>query len=65
VSICDVYDALRSQRVYKDGWGLDETTEELHRESGKKFDPELVDLFLKILPNIQALGEKYSEGNNS
>jgi len=65
VSICDVYDALRSQRVYKDGWGLDETAEELSRESGKKFDPELVDLFLKILPNIQALGEKYSEEKSS
>lgn len=60
VSICDVYDALRSHRVYKEGWSIEDTLAEMHRMSGVKFDPELFDIFLMVLPNIKALEEKYS-----
>lgn len=65
VSICDVYDALRSERVYKKPWTLDQTLEEMYKMSSVKFDPELVDIFFKVLPNIQALEKKYSAENNN
>lgn len=64
VSICDVYDALRSQRVYKDTWTMEDTLAEMHKMSGIKFDPELIDMFFKVLPNIQVLERKYSAENS-
>lgn len=46
VSICDVYDALRSERPYKKGWSHQAALEEI-AVTGQKFDPHLLDLFLK------------------
>lgn len=63
VGICDVYDALRSHRVYKSNWTMEQTTKEMRNLSGTKFDPELIDVFFKVLPRIQELEKKYSEGH--
>ncbi len=52
VAIADVYDALRSPRTYKPAWTLEQAIEELKRQRGIKFDPLLLDTFLKILPNL-------------
>jgi len=48
VSLVDVYDALRSDRVYKKGWDQEKTVEFIKSESGKSFDPIVVDIFLKF-----------------
>ena len=61
VAVCDVYDALRSPRAYKKDWDIDKTLTEMRRMSGKKFDPELLDMFMKILPNIKVLEKRYHE----
>ncbi len=61
VSICDVFDALRSNRVYKKSWDSSRANEELQRLSGNKFDPELIELFFKIEQNIIRLEERYSD----
>jgi len=53
VAIADVFDALCSRRVYKEPWGEDEVLKEMRKLSGTKFDPELVDIFFEILPNIK------------
>ena len=45
-AICDVYDALLSQRPYKSAWKQHMAYAEIKRLRGKAFDPELVDLFL-------------------
>jgi putative two-component system response regulator len=47
VSIADVYDAIRSKRVYKEAISHEEAVEIIRGESGKSFDPKLVDIFLK------------------
>lgn len=60
VSIADVYDALRSKRVYKEAWTESDALEEMKRMRGTKFDPDLVDIFFNILPNIQTISDKYS-----
>ncbi|MDG5816734.1 PAS domain S-box protein [Chitinispirillales bacterium ANBcel5] len=44
-AIADVYDALRSKRPYKDGWPHNKTREEIVRNAGTQFDPELVAIF--------------------
>ena len=47
VSIADVYDALRSQRVYKPSFSHEKSVEIIKNEKGKSFDPFLTDIFLK------------------
>lgn len=45
MAVCDVFDALTSQRYYKEGWSLEDTYNEIVRLSGVHFDPDVVELF--------------------
>lgn len=45
-AICDVYDALISDRIYKKAWPQEEALSLIRSESGKAFDPEVVEAFL-------------------
>lgn len=47
MAVCDVFDALTSDRYYKKGWSLEDTFDEIVRLSGKHFDPAVVRLFIK------------------
>ena len=46
VAVCDVYDALISDRPYKQAWSVEATLEELQTQSGRLFDPAIVRAFL-------------------
>lgn len=59
VSLVDVYDALRQKRVYKEGFTHEEAVNIIQEESGKAFDPILVDIFLK---NHTIFNKIFSEG---
>jgi HD-GYP domain-containing protein (c-di-GMP phosphodiesterase class II) len=61
VAIADVYDALSSRRVYKEAWDEQSVYDEIRKLSGIKFDPELVEMFFEILPNIKQIREMYPE----
>ncbi|QQO07373.1 GAF and HD-GYP domain-containing protein [Breznakiella homolactica] len=61
VSIADVFDALSSRRVYKEPWSEEQVLSEIRRLSGTKFDPELVEIFFEILPNIKQIQSLYPE----
>ena len=58
-ALCDVFDALISDRPYKKAWPLESAVEEIRKESGASFDPGLIDNFLAILPEIRQIKEKY------
>ncbi|HVO40642.1 MAG TPA: HD domain-containing phosphohydrolase [Spirochaetia bacterium] len=60
VSIADVYDALVSQRAYKKGWRQEHALRYLRYQAGKKFDPELVSIFLKMDELLVAIQKKYA-----
>jgi response regulator RpfG family c-di-GMP phosphodiesterase len=47
-AICDVFDALLTERPYKRAWTLDETLDHIAAERGRHFDPELAAIFLAI-----------------
>lgn len=47
MAVCDVFDALTSDRYYKKGWSLEDTFDEIIRLSGKHFDPKVVQLFIR------------------
>jgi len=53
ISIVDAFDVMIEGRVYKSPRTINEAIEELKRCSGTQFDPELVEIFIKILePSI-------------
>lgn len=49
-AIADVYDALSSDRIYRERWPIDKTLSLIYNERGVHFDPELVDKFITIMP---------------
>jgi putative two-component system response regulator len=61
VALADVFDALTSERPYKSAWTIEATLELLNRESGKHFDPDLVELFMARLPEILEVKQRWSE----
>jgi putative nucleotidyltransferase with HDIG domain len=48
-AIVDVWDALRSDRPYRKAWSRAKTIKHIKEQSGKHFDPRVVELFLKIV----------------
>jgi HD-GYP domain-containing protein (c-di-GMP phosphodiesterase class II) len=61
VALADVFDALCSKRVYKEAWQFDDVLEEVKNSSATQFDPELVDIFFDILPQIKQVQERFPE----
>ena len=51
-AVCDVFDALLSDRPYKEPWPLDEALAQLRRDRGAHFDPTVVDAFLRIVDSL-------------
>jgi len=54
-AICDVFDALMSARPYKKVWHHQDALNYFRAESGKHFDPALVEAFLDIQEEIMAI----------
>ncbi|HEX5804227.1 MAG TPA: HD domain-containing phosphohydrolase [Azospira sp.] len=61
VAVCDVFDALTSVRPYKPAWPVEEALAYLREQSGRHFDPRLVDRFLAILPAVESIREHYRD----
>jgi putative nucleotidyltransferase with HDIG domain len=49
VHVCDVYDALRTKRPYRDAWAADDVLAYLERGAGTEFDPDLVRAFVAMM----------------
>ncbi|WP_321370179.1 HD domain-containing phosphohydrolase [uncultured Desulfuromusa sp.] len=58
-AISDVFDALTSERPYKKAWTVERAVGVLQEESGKHFEPVMVDLFIENLPEIVEIKERY------
>lgn len=52
VKIVDVFDALMNERVYKKSIPLEESLEEMQEGTGKFFDPDIMQVFMKIYRNF-------------
>ena len=46
-SVIDVWDALTSDRPYRTGWSKEKAIEYIREQSGKHFDPKVVEVFLQ------------------
>lgn len=49
VAIADSYDAMNSRRIYRNALPPEKIFEEIENNRGIQFDPELADIFLKLL----------------
>ena len=49
VAVADVFDALTSARPYKPAWPISEAVAEIKRQSGRQFDPTVVEAFLRVI----------------
>lgn len=63
VAVADVFDALTSERPYKRAWSTEQAVALIEREKGEHFDPVLVEAFLKILPKVQLICDRYQESS--
>ncbi len=48
-AIIDVWDALRSDRLYRQGWSKEKVIEHIKSLSGTHFEPKAVELFLNMM----------------
>ena len=51
-AIVDVWDALSSDRPYREAWPREKIISHIREQSGKHFDPQVVEVFLD-LANIE------------
>ncbi|MCL1089961.1 two-component system response regulator [Shewanella profunda] len=61
IAIADVFDALTSQRPYKQAWTIEATMELFENQAGKHFDPKLVEAFKQILPVVISIRDAFLE----
>jgi PAS domain S-box-containing protein/putative nucleotidyltransferase with HDIG domain len=47
-AVVDVWDALKSDRPYRNGWAEEKVREHIHGLSGTHFDPQVVDMFMQM-----------------
>ena len=60
-ALADVFDALGSDRCYKNKWSDEKIFKLFEEERGKYFDPKLVDLFFENLDEFLKIREEFSE----
>ncbi len=55
VTVADVFDALGNRRSYKKPWEGPDIMEFMYRETGKKFDPRVMDVFFERIDELNEL----------
>jgi putative two-component system response regulator len=61
VAMADVFDALTSTRPYKKAWTVEAALDHIRQQSGKHFDPRVVELIQQELPKILEIKERWAE----
>lgn len=61
MAVCDVFDALTSDRYYKKGWTLEETFNEIISLSGKHFDPAVIKLFIQNFDEFKEVHDRIQD----
>lgn len=61
VAVADVFDALTSKRSYKDAWTEDDAREEIVKNRGTQFAPEVIDAFERCFDKLIAVMDEYRD----
>ncbi|RXJ84198.1 HD-GYP domain-containing protein [Arcobacter cloacae] len=59
MSVADVYDALRSKRIYKNSFDLQTTLKIMKDGRGSHFDPDMLDAFLEIHNEFEVIASNF------
>ncbi|MGH8733560.1 MAG: HD-GYP domain-containing protein, partial [Burkholderiales bacterium] len=62
VAVADVYDALTSVRPYKKAWPSEEAFGYVRAQSGRHFDPRMVEAFLGARKEVLAIQNEWADG---
>ena len=63
VAIADVFDATSSVRPYKKAWPIEKAFDRINKKAGRHFDPNLVSVFMSIIPDIKEIFKKYNDSS--
>jgi putative two-component system response regulator len=61
VAVADVFDALTSARPYKEAWPVEKAVEHMLAQRDKHFEGRLVDIFIKQMPALLEVKERWAE----
>ncbi|MBU0663496.1 MAG: two-component system response regulator [Proteobacteria bacterium] len=61
MALADVFDALINRRVYKEPLSFSEAKDIIAAESGRQFDPDVVEAFLAIFDIFEAIAIRYND----
>ncbi len=64
VSVADIFDALTHKRPYKEAWPVEKAVREMKALSGKAFDPDILNAFLKLQEKDLDLNNEIMESFN-
>jgi HD-GYP domain-containing protein (c-di-GMP phosphodiesterase class II) len=65
VAIADVYDALSTQRIYRDAIPHEKCVDMIRQGAGRQFDPVLVEIFLKLESEFRDIAQSYRDVHKS
>jgi len=60
-ALADVFDALTSKRPYKEAWSLDDTMQYMREQSGKQFEPKLIEVLEAELDQILEIKKRFKD----
>ena len=63
MAVADVYDALISRRVYKEGMPHAKAVGIIAEGRGTHFDPDIVDAFMALTDEFQAVAQRYADSD--
>lgn len=63
MAVADVYDALISRRVYKEGMPHEQAVEIIRQGRGSHFDPDVCDAFLRATEQFQAIAARFTDSD--
>jgi putative two-component system response regulator len=63
MAVADVYDALISRRVYKEGMPHEKAAQIIAASKGSHFDPDMVDAFMELQDEFKAIAARFADSD--
>jgi putative nucleotidyltransferase with HDIG domain len=64
VHVCDVYDALRTKRPYRDAWEAERVLSYITERAGTEFDATIADAFVRMMQSLETRVTRMTEAGD-